>query len=523
MSGLTRPPRRRFRAAACLSAAIACAILNAPALHANPVVPQQLPDTVPSIREWSGGGTDFRLATDARVIADAELSETARLLATDLTAAGKPATPGGAARTGDIVLRLDAAAPAAAEGYRISVGDQLTITATTRLGIIHGTQTALQWLRRTDAVPGGTARDWPDYPERGLMLDTAREFFPVDWVKARIREAAYLRMNLLQLHLSDSLGFRLASTTHPEITSPEHYTAADIREIVDYAAAYGIEIIPEIDMPSHMNVILAGHPDLILQPQRTSATDAIQDSLIGGGIPGKVDLTNPDAYRLVEDILREFIPLFPGRYWHIGCDEYVSDYSRYPQLSAYAARTIGPDAVAGDVIVAFANWAAGIVESFGKIPRAWNDGFDHAAALTPKSEIVVQYWSSSAGGLPWLPGGRTPEEFTRRGNPILNAAFTPTYFASGGWAANLNAPPELLWAWDPGLFVNGQRLPESDRRLLRGSMVFLWCDDPTVMTPDQIVGPLRARLPVMAQHLWTGMNGISYPELVRRTNSAGLP
>ncbi|MEC3951804.1 beta-N-acetylhexosaminidase [Nocardia sp. CDC153] len=482
--------------------------------------------TVPSIQRWTPdtGTSGFALGTESRIVADGDSSEAAQLLAADLTRAGKPiSTADTGDRPGDIVLRRGETATPVAESYHIAITDRLTITADSPAGLVHGTQTALQWLRQSAALPGGTVEDWPDYAERGLMLDTGREFFPVDWVKARIRDAAYLRMNMLQLHLSDTQGFRLASTTHPEITSPEHYSAADLREILDYARSYGIEIVPEIDMPSHMNAILAGHPELVLRPARTTAQDAASDNTIAGGVGGKIDLTNPAAYQLIGDILREFVPLFPGRYWHQGCDEYVSDYTRYPQLSDYATRTFGPGATPGDVLVGFANWAADIVESFGKTPRAWNDGFDHAGTLSPKPELVVQYWSSSAGGLPWFPGGRTPDEYTRAGHPILNAAFTPTYFATGGAAAALNAPPELLWVWDPRVFVNGQRLPESDRSLLRGSMVFVWCDDPTALSPEQIVTPLRARLPIMAQHLWTGTGGVSYAEFVARLAQASWP
>lgn len=522
-----RRGRRVRRFAACLALAASWAVVHIPAGSADPVVAQQLPVTIPGIQHWApaaAGTTGFTLGPESHIVADGEYRETAQLLAADLTGVGKPLSLAeNDDRPGDIVLRHGETGTADPESYRIVLTDRLTITAGDRVGMIHGTQTALQWLRQSSTLPGGTAEDHPNYVERGLMLDTGREFFPVDWVKARIRDAAYLRMNLLQLHLSDTQGFRLASTTHPEITSPEHYSAADIREILAYARSYGIEIVPEIDMPSHMSAILAEHQDLVLRPARTTAQDAALDNTVAGGIGGKIDLTNPAAYQLIGDILREFVPQFPGRYWHLGGDEYVSDYTRYPQLGDYAIRTFGPGAAPGDVVVGFANWAADIVESFGKTPRVWNDGFDHPGVLALKPEVVVGYWSSSAGGLPWLPGGRTPDEFTRAGHPILNAAFTPTYFATGGPAAALNAPPELLWVWDPGLFVNGQRLPESDRPLLRGSMVFLWCDDPTAMTPEQIVTPLRARLAVMSQQLWSGTGGLAYPEFLARTSEVAWP
>ncbi|BEK99073.1 family 20 glycosylhydrolase [Nocardia seriolae] len=195
---------------------------------------QQLPATASSIEHWTPetDNTGFTLRADSRIVAAGAYRKTAQLLASDLDRAGKPIS----AVTdrdlpGDIVLRHGGTDTP--ESYRIDTSDRLTITA----------------------------EDRPDHTERDLMLDTGREFFPVDWVKARIRDAAYLRMNPVQLHLSDSQGFRLDSTRHPEITSPEHYSAEDLREILDYADSYGIEIVPEIDMPSHMNAILAGHPD----------------------------------------------------------------------------------------------------------------------------------------------------------------------------------------------------------------------------------------------------------------------
>lgn len=71
--------------------------------------------------------------------------------------------------------------------------------------------------------------------------------------------------------------------------------------------------------------------------------------------------------------------------------------------------------------------------------------------------------------------------------------------------------------------MNGQRLPDSDRSLLRGSMLFIWCDDPTVLSPAQIVDPLRARLPIMAQQLWSGTGGIGYPDFLDRVHTVGWP
>lgn len=83
----------------------------------------------------------------------------------------------------------------------------------------------LQLLHQSATVPAGTAVDWPAKAERGLMIDQGRKFFTVDWVEQHIKELAYLKLNYFHFHLSDTFGFRLESSTHPEIVSADHYSS----------------------------------------------------------------------------------------------------------------------------------------------------------------------------------------------------------------------------------------------------------------------------------------------------------
>ncbi|WP_067700681.1 beta-N-acetylhexosaminidase [Nocardia jejuensis] len=519
-------------------------VLPAPAARATPGVgapgdaTSALPVTVPGIRRWDSGAGRFALADTVRIVASDDTAAAATRLARDLTRTGRSATvTSGTAEPGDVVLRVDGSAPEQPESYRIDIGDVVTASARTEIGVIHATQTLLQWFshavslargteslpRDTVSLPRGTAIDWPDYPERGLMLDVGREFLTVAWVKQRIREMAYYRMNLLHLHLSDHYGFRLESTSHPEITSPEHYSRADIAEILSYAAAYGIEVVPEIGIPGHMNAILAAHPDLILRPSVTGPVDVVTDSLLAGNAEGRIDLSDPRARPLIEDLLREYVPMFPGRYFHLGGDEYVSDYSRYPQLGEYARTTLGPEFTGRDVVADLFDWAAGIVRSYGRTPRVWNDGIPRGGRIPLDRSIVVEHWTAGDGLLPWLGNGNGPEALADAGFTLSNAAFTPTYWATGGYARSLNAPPELLYAWDPGLFVNGTRLRADQRDRLLGSKLHVWCDDPTAMTEQQMVGPVRERLPIMAQQLWSGTGGVAYAEFADRVRTVGVP
>jgi Glycosyl hydrolase family 20, catalytic domain/F5/8 type C domain len=159
-----------------------------------------------------------------------------------------------------------------------------------------------------------------------MMVDVGRKYFTVAWLREHIKELAYLKLNYLHLHLSDNLGFRLESATHPEVVSAQHYTKQEIADLVALAARYHVTIVPEIDMPGHMDQILASHPDLKLTSSAGTANN------------GYIDLSNLRAYPLMKDLIIEYLPLFPGPYWHLGADEYITDYASYPQLQAYARR-----------------------------------------------------------------------------------------------------------------------------------------------------------------------------------------
>ncbi|MFC9894596.1 family 20 glycosylhydrolase [Nocardia sp. NPDC127579] len=504
-------------------AVLAWPVHTMPTAGAEPTA--TLPISVPSVQRWEPGSGHFAPSGTVRIVADGAASPIAERLAADLTRSGRAARVASApARAGDVVIRVDASGPAEAESYRIDIADTLAVTARTPAGAAHASRTLLQWFTQDAVLPAGRVTDWPDYAERGLMLDVGREYMSVGFIKQRIREMAYYRMNLLHLHLSDTGGFRLQSASHPEITAEQHYTKAQIAEIVSYASEYGIQVVPEIGFPAHMNGILRAHENLTLRPQSSTPADAVTDALLAGSATGKIDISMPESRRLVEDLLHEFVPLFPSDQFHIGGDEYVGDFSRYPQLDAYARETLGPEATGADAVAAFFNWADGIVRSYGKTSRMWNDGIPHRARIRVDPSVLVEYWSSGDGLLPWVGNQHGPAEVVDDGHRIMNSAFTPTYWASGGYAAPMNTPPEVLYAWDPGLFVNGTRLRPEQRSRLTGSKLHIWCDDPTAMTEEQMVPSIRARLPIMAQQLWARPPaGLTYSGFADHVRVVGVP
>lgn len=484
------------------------------------------PLVIPALRQWTAGsGAAFEWTTASRLVVDpsanAVLSITASMLATDLEAmtGTSPAVVSGTAavaRAGDIFLTLPAAAaPAQPEGYALAVGPVLTVSARTGDGVFDGTRSVLQMLHQSRTIAPGSAVDWPSGPERGLSIDVTRKYFTIPWLQRRIKDLAYLKYNYLHLHLSDNEAFRLESSTAPGITAAEHYSKTDIADLVALAGRYHITVIPEIDMPSHLGAVLANpsYADLALDP--TSAR-------------GAIDISNPRARTLLQSLMAEYAPLFPGPYASIGADEYVTNYSKYPQLQAYA-RTCDAGATPKDAFYCFANDMATFLRQRGKTTRIWNDALTpeaHAISLDPT--IVIDYWIGTVTGPGQLPP-LDPNTIAAHGNKVMNAswhatingtAYTILYYVL--WHTPRPAPGPMYELWNPTMFDGGQTLTATGS--LTGSQFNIWCDQPTAETEDQIATGIWPDLRVVAQKTWgtPPLTG-SYPSFQEIMAAVGSP
>ena len=213
-------------------------------------------------------------------------------------------------------------------------------------GVFNGIQSLLQLLPSEVYTKNGNLpievplveiKDAPQYSYRGLLLDVARTFQPVDEVKRVIDYMAYCKLNKLHFHLVDSEGWRLELKKYPYIAekagfrggdSPLHpvygsfdqkyggyYTQDELRDIVAYAAQRSIEVIPEVDMPGHSKSLGVVHPDILCNyTPDTSYTNGID-------VRDVWCASKESNYQLVEDIVKELVDIFPSEYIHIGGDE----------------------------------------------------------------------------------------------------------------------------------------------------------------------------------------------------------
>ena len=225
------------------------------------------------------------------------------------------------------------------EGYELSITPKgVKIKASAQAGAFYALQTLNQMTcdGSIKEICCCTIKDAPRFPYRGLHVDVSRHFRSVDFLKKQMDAMARFKMNRMHLHLTDAAGWRLEIKSYPRLTSfaawrPQHtwkewwngerlyaeegtkgiyggyYTQEDIKDLLEYAKERHIEIIPEIEMPSHSEEVLAAYPEL------GCSGEAYKDSEFCVG--------NEDSFRFLETVLTEVIDLFPSEYIHIGGDE----------------------------------------------------------------------------------------------------------------------------------------------------------------------------------------------------------
>jgi hexosaminidase len=229
--------------------------------------------------------------------------------------------------------------------------------------------------------------DAPRYAHRGLMLDCARHFFPADEVKRVIEHISLAKMNVLHWHLSDDQGWRIESERYPMLneTGGEYYTQAEIRDIVNYAALRGVEVVPEIDMPGHTSGILSAYPQFGCAGKKVGLATC-------GGIYSVILCPGKDAtFDFLEGLLTEVSGLFRSGRYHIGGDE--APKSEW-QACDDCRRRMSEESIGGfDALQGyFTARVAAMLRKLGKRPVCWDD-----VLKSPEwpEGIEVQYWVGS--------------------------------------------------------------------------------------------------------------------------------
>ncbi|MHC5149198.1 family 20 glycosylhydrolase [Stenotrophomonas rhizophila] len=291
-------------------------------------------------------GADYTVTAATPVRAQGQAAQrVATQFATLLRDSGGPAVTVSEGRGKDgIRFVLDATLKTGAEGYQLrSDARGATVQAATEAGLFYGAATLSQLLTggSDGTLPALRIDDAPRFSWRGLMLDSARHFQSLDEIKQVLDAMAEQKLNTFHWHLTDDQGWRMEIKRYPKLTGVGScripagdggrdpvtgaerpycgfYTQEQIREVIAYAAARHIQVIPEIDVPGHATAAIAAYPEL-------GTIDTPLKPLSEWGVFPNLFNTEDSTLEFLENVLEEVIALFPAKYVHVGGDEAVKD------------------------------------------------------------------------------------------------------------------------------------------------------------------------------------------------------
>ncbi len=310
-------------------------------------------------------------------------------------------------------------------------------------------------------------RDRPDFSWRGLMIDPAREFIPVETVMLYIDYMAQNKLNVLHIHFSDSKSFTLESKKYPAMNRPADtsrrsgsYSPRAIAEIVSFAEKRGVSIVPEIDIPGHATHILNVLPEAKC---RVDSGLASNWTMCAGA---------EETYEILDNLFGEFAPLFPSDYFHIGADELefrdmpdrVNTSWRNCRVCGEAMKREGL-ADFRQLFYYFIRRTRGILEKYNKKVMMWNDNIDINSSPDLPRDILIHFWRIAAKGR-GPRKGCSMAKFLRNGFKAVNSFYPETYIYN-------YVKEENLFTWNP---VKRPPVPEQLREAVLGGEMCAWSD-----------------------------------------------
>lgn len=318
-----------------------------------------------------------------------------------------------------IELRIVEDSSAVEGAYSLSVGPRrIVVEGKNEPGLFYGVQTLLQLLpvgERADSVgkkilvPAVKIEDAPAFAYRGMHLDVARHFMPVEFVRRYIDYLAMHKMNHFHWHLTDDQGWRIESKKHPRLNEVGSYRDAtiigiypgtdidstryggyykveELKEIVEYAARRYITIVPEIDLPGHCMAVLATYPHFGTEDNagvKTAHTWGIFNKL------NNVLAPSDEVFAFLEDVFNELMDIFPGPYIHMGADECAHKWWRNSPKTQKFMKENGIEDEDG-LQKYFAARVSEVIKARGRVAVGWDELVDHGLP----EDVAVMVWRS---------------------------------------------------------------------------------------------------------------------------------
>ena len=432
-----------------------------------------------------------------------------------------------------IRIALDETAPAllGSESYRLSVTpDRIEIAAAGRAGVFYALQTLLQLLPAavySDAaipdkweIPCVDIEDAPRFGWRGAMIDVGRYFMPVEFIKKLIDLLAIHKMNVLHLHLTEDQGWRLEIKKYPKLTEigayrketltrhlgPNHgshllpgngephsgfYTQDEARDIVAYAAARHITVVPEIELPGHARAAIAAYPEFGCSDEPVE---------VGKSWGPHEDVFNPseETFAFFEDVLREVMDIFPSTYIHIGGDEVIKDQWKASDFCQQRMRELGLKDE-DELQAYFIGRMDRFLTAQGRRLIGWDEILE--GGLAPNATVMS--WRGEAGGIAAANAGHdvimSPESSTYLDHyQSQDTASEP--IAIGGYL-----PLSKAYAYEP----IPSELPAESVHYVLGAQAQIWTE--YMPTPRHVEYMAFPRMSALAEAMWTQSINKAWP------------
>jgi len=363
------------------------------------------------------------------------------------------------------------------ESYILDVSTaSARLRASTPLGTMHGLQTFLQLVEVSPngfAAPVVTIQDQPRFPWRGLMIDSARHFIPLDVIRRNMDGMEAVKMNVLHWHLSENQGFRVESKKYPKLhelgSDALYYTQDEIRDLVAYARDRGIRVVPEFDMPGHSTAWFVGHPEL------ASGKGPYAIERKWGIFDPAMDPTNEKVYKFLDDLIGEMARVFPDHYFHIGGDEVNGkEWDANPKIQAFMKVHGFKNNEALQAY--FSGRVQKLVTKHGKTVIGWDEVLVEGV---PK-DIVIQSWRGQAS-------------LAKAAKQGYRGILSNGYYLDLGWSAARH------YAVDPMSGDAANLSPQEKQRILGGESC-MWAE---YVNPENVDSRIWPRNAAIAERFWS--------------------
>src|SRR5271154_1392752 len=382
------------------------------------------------------------------------------------------------------------------ESYVLEVNaSNAKLSAATPLGTLHGLQTFLQLV---EVSPDGfaasvvTINDKPRFPWRGLMIDSARHFVPLDVLRRNIDGMEAVKMNVLHWHLSENQGFRVESKKFPKLqemgSDGLYYTQEEVRELIEYARDRGIRVVPEFDVPGHSTAWLVGYPEL------ASGSGPYEIERRWGVFDPAFDPTNEKTYKFLNEFVGEMAKLFPDHFFHVGGDEVNGkEWDANPKIQAFMHEN---NLKNNEALQSYFNKKLqAIIAKHGKSMVGW----DEVLAPDLPHDIVIQSW-------------RGQESLAAAAKQGFRGILSNGYYLDLGWSAARH------YAVDPMSGPAATLSPEEQMRILGGESC-MWSEYVNAENVDSRVWPRNAAI---AERLWSPQNVTDVPSMYARMDAESV-